>query len=723
MTVGGIIANNGTSVSTLTKTGAGTLVLGNAANSFGGGMVLNQGTVFVSNTGNLGAASGSILFNGGATLQFGGNSNVTISSHSPIVANSAAVTFDNNSTGATGVISLGADGVPGIVSGTGGFTYLSSVGNTSASVRIRFNAFPFFLNATVTNSTYAGPTTIYAGNVQLTYDTVNGVPYTSKLNPSSVLNLGGTLLGNVTAGPGDSNPIDTLATNANLIADTSSHIGFVPGLAAAGAFYLNSSATNGIIRNSGSTLEVDGSGSNFLIANGALANTSGIIGGWATAGNVTTVNSTTVYLTGTDWAALNATSAIGVLPAGGYTNDTWAGGNNTTVTTSSAPAAASTTNSLRFVSLGTANGGSLNQTLTLSGQNVIQSGGILVTTNTTGENGLVANIPTPGTDVSTFTIAAGSLTSGNGTDLIVNQFNLLAGSSLTIASQIVNNGATPIGLTLGGNTLGAGGTLILTNSSNSYSGATVVNAATILRAGAANVVPQNSAVILSMLGTFDMNGFNQSVGSLANFNNSLATMNGLNYGYGTTVAAGTTAAVAGGTYILTIGNDNTATNFNGALRDNPLNANARLALAKVGAGTQFLGNFNDNIVGGTPNLSNYSGGTTITGGTLDILQDADLGAVPSVPITNITFNGNGTLRFNSAYLGTTLSTNRSIVVTSGQSGTLDTNGNNITYAGLVTSSGTFDKAGAGILEMDGAPTLNANSGLSVTGGTLRLKYR
>ena len=175
-----------------------------------------------------------------------------------------------------------------------------------------------------------------------------------------------------------------------------------------------------------------------------------------------------------------------------------------------------------------------------------------------------------------------------------------------------------------------------------------------------------------------------------------------------------------------MGGDNTSTIFNGSLIDG--NANSQLALAKVGSGTLTLGNFSDNVSGGAVNLSNYSGGTTITAGTLDIVYDADLGAVPAGPTQNITFNGSvgtPTLQFNTAYMGTSLSTNRSIVVNGGDVGYVDTNGNPlITYAGLITVSagGTFGKAGAGVFELDAPPNLGNSSIVSVTGGTLRLKY-
>jgi autotransporter-associated beta strand protein len=150
-------------------------------------------------------------------------------------------------------------------------------------------------------------------------------------------------------------------------------------------------------------------------------NTSGIVGGFMT-------------VAGTDWATTGASSTTGTpitpLAAGSYTADAWAAGNNTDVVTSSAPAATSTTNSVRF------NTAAAN-TVTLTGSNLISSGGILVTSNV-GNN--VSTI-TGGTLVGSVNPGTSTYITGNyGSDLIIHQHN--AAAPLIIDSVIANPAGT-----------------------------------------------------------------------------------------------------------------------------------------------------------------------------------------------------------------------------------------------------------------------------------------
>jgi len=192
-----------------------------------------------------------------------------------------------------------------------------------------------------------------------------------------------------------------------------------------------------LTRNVGGTLNLNTPGT----IKTKTANTNGILGGWAT-------------VAGTDWAvsAGNGTVSGAITALSSYTNDTWAAGNNTTVTVDSTLAADSTTNSLRFNNAGAA-------TLTLSGNNTITSGGVLITAN-------VGSNPS--------TITGGRLMGASGKDLIVFQNN--TGGNLTINSVIGNN-TTSTGLTKAG-----AGTLVIT-ANNTYTGGTYVTGGNLVISG------------------------------------------------------------------------------------------------------------------------------------------------------------------------------------------------------------------------------------------------
>jgi len=167
-----------------------------------------------------------------------------------------------------------------------------------------------------------------------------------------------------------------------------------------------------------------------------------------------------------------------------------------------------------------------------------------------------------------------------------------------------------------------------------------------------------------------------------------------------------TAAIAytgSGARTLTFGGQNT-----GANTFAPLITNAggdAVTIGKDGTGTWVLTNA----------LNSYTGGTNIGAGILGFNSGA-LGTTG-----NITFTGASTLRWNT---GVTDDLSARLMLTNGVTGTVDTNGNDVTFAtGVGTTGGTtgvLNKTGAGALTLNGAAT--HTGGVTLTTGTLNLGH-
>ena len=113
--------DDGAGTFNLTKTGAGTLVLG-GTNSYNGNTLINAGTLSISTDLNLGAVPGgvtanSINFTGSGTLQFTGTGNPTINSN-------RGITIGNTFTGTAQVVaSANAVAYGGVITGIAGTTF------------------------------------------------------------------------------------------------------------------------------------------------------------------------------------------------------------------------------------------------------------------------------------------------------------------------------------------------------------------------------------------------------------------------------------------------------------------------------------------------------------------------------------------------------------------------------------------------------------------------
>jgi fibronectin-binding autotransporter adhesin len=181
-----------------------------------------------------------------------------------------------------------------------------------------------------------------------------------------------------------------------------------------------------------------------------------------------------------------------------------------------------------------------------------------------------------------------------------------------------------------------------------YSGATLINAG-ILQAGSMTGLSPKSAFTVNA--TLDPDGFSNTIGSLA--------------GTGTVLNNGEFLAT------LTVGNDNTNSTFSGVLE----NGTSALALIKSGTGTLTLAGGNT-----------YTGGTTISAGTLQLGNGGTTGSITGNVIDN------GVLAFDRS--------------------------NSVTFAGVISGTGSVAQIGTGTMILTGSNTYTG--GTTISAGTLQL---
>ena len=217
---------------------------------------------------------------------------------------------------------------------------------------------------------------------------------------------------------------------------------------------------------------------------------------------------------------------------------------------------------------------------------------------------------------------------------------------------------------------------------NTYTGATLVSAG-VLTAGSATGFSANSSYTVN--GTLDINGYNTTAGSLSG---SGEVING--------IAGDPDSGGAPATF--TTGSNNASTTFGGEITDGN---SGKLTLTKTGSGVFTLTG---------PN--NYSGGTNIQQGVLSF-------SFGSLGTGLVTFTGNSTLQYQP---GNTQDTSNpatnGIKIGNGVTATIDTNGNNVTYATAFSgaSTGSLTKTGLGTLALTAANIYSG--GTNINQGTL-----
>ena len=330
--------------------------------------------------------------------------------------------------------------------------------------------------------------------------------------------------------------------------------------------------------------------------------------------------------------------------------------------------------------------------------------------------------------------------------------------TLSGASTATNGALTKIGA----------GTLILSGA-NAYTGATTINAGT-LKEGAANVISDSSAVTVASGATYDLNSFSETIGSLAgggtvtsgaagaltltaggdntstlfsgviqNGSGTLAltksgtgilTLSGANtYTGGTNINAGTlslgssgalgssgTISFGGGTLQYSASNttDYSSRFSNAASQAYSIDTNGQnvtLASAltsvggsftKLGAGTLILSGVNT-----------YTGGTTVSGGTLQMSAINRLLSTGALTVSGGTFD----LQTFAQTVGAVSLTSGSITGTgilTGSSFDLQSG----TISAIIAGTGTVTKSTSGTVTLSGANTYTG--GATLNAGTLNI---
>lgn len=645
LNVGSVIANAnaGATATRLTSTGTGTTTL-SGPNTYTGVTTvlagsLKAGVASVANvSGAFGNNSAVVLANkSGATLDITGFS-------TQIGSLAGGGSLGGTVTLGSATLTIGGDNTSpsysGFISGTGNLTKIGTGTQTlningSTSLTGGFgttvNGGTLNINAANTGGTNSGTPNFTVNGSTMTVNIVLGpttfVGATNYLGTGGLTIAGGAYLQNASSSTGTQiQGFSSLTLGAGSSFFTYGTRGSSSG---------SSTSFGSVTRVAGGIAEINGTGA--FGTNGAQSY--GLVTGSTTAPGYLTIS-------GNDWLAGRTT--VGQSVATTYVADAFAAGNNTNVTLGTDTVVADvSTSTVRF-------------NTAIAGQVTI-SGGVTLTVT----NGGILMGSTVGTNNSTIT--GGSITSGNGNDLIlINNDTTASGGSLIINSNITG----AVGITAGQTTTTAvPGQIQLGGSNNTFSGPSYIDGGTVVLTNAGawngqsalNFAPRST---LASAGTFALNGNSITVSGLA------TTQTGLNPVVENAIGASVSNA------ILTVNLASGSNTYGGTLVNGT--GGGTLALTKSGAGTQTLTGANT-----------YTGPTTVTGGTLR------------------------------AGIGGTLSTNGATGLgdVAVQGGTLDSNLSNVNFSGSVAlSSGTIDPNATSV----GSFTLNAAKSFTMSGGSFKL---
>ncbi|MEO5917303.1 MAG: autotransporter-associated beta strand repeat-containing protein [Luteolibacter sp.] len=200
-TLNGTMSDDGASVGTLNKSGAGTLTL-SSANSYSGASVINAGTVVINSANSLGNSTGSLTINAG-TLET--TANITTTRPISIGNATSAITTDPGTTytvntgmtgsgtlnkNGTGTLTiLGANNIAGGTVVNAGTFEIKYPGSVASAITLNTGT-TFTLSATGGNSSFVGTAITVNGSTTFKSSaTANGYSGNLTGNASSVINI------------------------------------------------------------------------------------------------------------------------------------------------------------------------------------------------------------------------------------------------------------------------------------------------------------------------------------------------------------------------------------------------------------------------------------------------------------------------------------------------------------------------------------------------------
>ncbi len=675
----GTYAGNLSGTGSLTKSGVGILTL-SGTNTYAGGTTVSAGTLAIASDAKLGDSSGALAVTSGATLNTGGdfrtNRAVTVDGSGSTLYNNGELIIGNNGTG--------------------------SLALTNSATASAYNLTLAYTGGTGTVDISSG-SSLTVGNVtslDTATSTLNlntgGTLTTAGISGSGTFNLAG---GTLRSGAAFSSSLAAALSNASTV-DTN---GFATTLSG------NLSGTGSLTKTGSGTLTL--SGTNTYSGGTTVSGGTLTIAADAKLGDSSSALAVTSGATLDTGGDFRTNRAVTVDGSGStlYNNGELIIGNNGTGSLTLTDGASASTYNLTLAfggGTGSVDIGS-GSSVTVGNVTALGSASSSVTLNTGG------TLTTAGLSGSgTFNLAGGTLRSGAA-------LSSSLAADLSNASTVDTNGHAT---TLSGNLSGTGsltksgaGTLTLSGT-NAYTGGTTISAGTLTGNTASlqgNIV-NNSAVIFDQATTATYAGAMSGSGSLTKSGAGNLTLSGTNsYTGGTTVSAGTLTGNASSLQGNIV--NNSAVIFDQAITGTYAGAlSGSGSLSKSGVGNLTLSGANS-----------YTGGTTISAGTLTgntsslqgsitnnaavVFDQSDAGTYTSAisGSGSLTKSGAGNLSLSGANTysgGTTVSAGTLSLGAGGTSGSVagDITNNSAlvfnrsddtTYTGVVSGSGSLTQDG------------------------------